>query len=93
MPEVHRLGRRGQAHIDDLTLGIMVMSPDPDDPFARMNIIDRSVRHGETVVVRPGQRVSVGAHVVLFTEVVPGSSDGYVMFTVERAQDASEGTA
>jgi hypothetical protein len=86
----HRLGRRAQANIGDLSLGIVATSPDPADPAARMRITDRASGNFVTPVVRPGDRVSIGGHVVVFTEIVPGSRDGYVRFTVQ-AGDVSPG--
>ncbi|WP_328319594.1 hypothetical protein [Streptomyces sp. NBC_00388] len=84
MPELFRLGRRSQFSHGDLTLGIVRTSTDPEDPFARVNIVDRGSGYGEIRDVRPGDEVRTGAHVLVFTEVVPGTRDGHIAFTVDR---------
>jgi hypothetical protein len=77
-----RLGRRAQATVGTLRLGIVATSPDPADPAARINIADAGTGQGGTWIVRAGDTVRVGRHAVTFTEVVPGSRDGYVRFVV-----------
>ncbi|WP_405777272.1 hypothetical protein [Streptomyces sp. NBC_00859] len=86
MPELFRLGRRSQFSHGDLTLGIVRTSTDPDDPYARVNIVDRSSDFGEIRDVRAGDEVRTGAHVLAFAEVVPGTRDGHIAFTIERLQ-------
>ncbi|MCW2873054.1 hypothetical protein [Actinacidiphila oryziradicis] len=83
MSESFLLGRRGQVHVGDLALGITATSPDPGDPAARMNITDRTSGRTETRVVRPGDEVRIGRHAITFSEVVPGTRDGHVAFTVD----------
>lgn len=91
MSEEYRLGRRGQAHLGDLTLGIAATKLDPSDPAARMNIIDRAAGEACLRVVRPGDEVRIGRHVIRFSGVVPGSTDGYVAFTIDQAPDDTKG--
>lgn len=90
MPEKHELGRRAQARLGDLSIGIVATSPDPADPAARMNIIDHGAGTGGTYVVRVGDEVHVGDHVLVFTDVVPGSDDGHVAFTVDTIPGTSD---
>lgn len=82
MPHVYRLGRRAQFRRGDLTVGIVQTSADPADPWARLNLIDEGARAGDVVDVRAGDEVAVGAHVLTLVEVVPGTRDGHVSFTV-----------
>jgi hypothetical protein len=81
-PAPRRLGRRAQATVGALRLGIVATSPDPGDPAARISIADVGTGQGGTWIVRAGDTVRVGRHVVTFTEVVPGSRDGYVRYVV-----------
>lgn len=92
MPQTYRLGRRAQFRRGDLTVGIVQTSVDPDDPWARLNLFDDGASTGDLVDVRTGDEVRVGRHVLTFLEVVPGSWDGYVAFTVvwPGGDDAAE---
>jgi|GEM_PF-6027801 hypothetical protein len=83
MSTVHRLGRRAQFRHDDLTVGIVRTSVDPDDPWARLSLADAGVSAGDMVTVRTGDAVRTGRYLLTFTEVVPGSRDGHVAFTIE----------
>ncbi|WP_328538087.1 hypothetical protein [Streptomyces sp. NBC_00344] len=84
MPETFRLGRRGQFSHGDLTLGIVRTGTDPEDPYARLNIVDRGSDYGEIRDVRVGDEIRIGVHVLVFTEVVPGTRDGHIAFTLDR---------
>lgn len=82
MPRTYRLGRRAQFRRGDLVVGIVRTSVDPDDPWARLNLLDEGARTGDVVEVRVGDEVPVGRHVLTLVEVVPGTRDGHVAFTV-----------
>lgn len=90
MTQTFRLGRRAQQRHGDLIIGIVRTSADPDDPYARLNLVDRGSSTGDIRDVRVGDEVRIGRHVLVFTEIVPGTRDGYVVFTLEQTGGSDE---
>ncbi|WP_335970297.1 MULTISPECIES: hypothetical protein [Streptomycetaceae] len=90
MSTVYRLGRRAQFRRGDLVVGIVRTSADPADPWARLNLVDDGALTGDVVQVRAGDVVPVGRHELTLVEVVPGSRDGYVTFTVRWPEGAPD---
>jgi hypothetical protein len=86
-PGVLRLGRRAQRRIGGpgtgiVDLGIIAMNPDPADPAARMNVVDRVANTLTAHTVRPGSELRTASWTLHFIDVVPAGADGYVTFTV-----------
>ncbi|WP_031520018.1 hypothetical protein [Streptomyces sp. NRRL F-5123] len=87
MLPVRRLGRRALLRRGDLVAGIAGTSEDPADPWAHLALRDKGTDTRADPTVRPGETVRVGRYTLTVAEVVPGSRDGYVTFTVDGPED------
>lgn len=83
-----RLAPPRQVRVAGISMGVLAIKPDADDPAALLGVFHPDTGKPRTHQVRPGDELPVAGRTLLVGDVVPGR-DGYVEVTVRWPEELS----